>query len=133
MGINPNKGTILGASIGILVFIITLVIILYAHSDFDQRLIVQVESGVPADDLIPQIDKETEKMKLTAQKHLLNKIDNNFDKNNSMTYIKIYDTEMEMISEYDNARKKFAKREITKEQFLKDIENPKSSMELYQQ
>jgi hypothetical protein len=92
-----------------------------------------VESGVPADDLIPQIDKETEKMKLTAQKHLLNKIDNNFDKNNSMTYIKIYDTEMEMISEYDNARKKFAKREITKEQFLKDIENPKSSMELYQQ
>ena len=128
MGIEINKGLILGIVGGIAVFSIALIFIMYSNSDFDQQLINQVNSGVPADKLIPQIDQETQKMQQRAKSRLSDVINKNLDKNDSITYIKNYEDEMKIISQYDDARKKFARREINKEQFLKDIEIPKEAM-----
>ena len=127
METNLNKGLILGISGGIIVFIIALMLIMFNNSDFDQQLINQVDNGVPTDKLIPEIDKETEKMKQNAQRRLeSNVINKNINKNDSESYMQSYKDEMKMISEYDDARKEFAKREITKEQFLNDIETHKN-------
>lgn len=101
-------------------------LIMSNNSDFDKQLINQVDNGVPADKLIPQIDQETNKMKLNAQKRLESQtLPKNISKNDSESYIHSYKDELRMISIYDDARKKLARREITKEQFLNDIQKPK--------
>ena len=128
MGINLNKGSIIGAFSGLIVFIIALVFIINVSGDFDQRLIEQVDSGVPADELIPQIDRETKEMNIKAEKRLSNVINKKLDKNDAMSYQSFYEAEIKIISQYANIRKKFARREINKEEFLKEIETPKYAM-----
>jgi hypothetical protein len=131
MGLNLNKGAILGVFSGLIVFIVALVFILLVNSDFDQQLINQVNSGIPSEELIPQIDKETQKMNKNAEKRLASKTvqKNLVSQMDAQSYVQDYKDEMKIISQYENARKKFAKREITKEQFLNDIRNPKEFME----
>ena len=128
MGTNLNKGVILGVASAITVFIIILIIIFYFNSDFDQQLIYQVDSGVPADKLIPQIDAEAEHLQMNAQKNYeSNLINNNLGGNasNYDYYTQIHQNELKIISEYENDQKEFAERQITKEQFLHDIQSPK--------
>ncbi|MGZ7049603.1 MAG: hypothetical protein ACXVHO_06315 [Methanobacterium sp.] len=132
MGIKLNKGLILGIAGGIIVFIVALIFIMYSNSDFDSQLINQVESGVPSDKLIPQIDKETNNMKLNAQRRLgSNTVNKNLNKNDSESYFLSFEAEMKMISQYDEARKKYANRAITKERFFNDIQKPKEFMDLF--
>jgi hypothetical protein len=38
---------------------------------------------------------------------------------------------MKMINQYDDAHKKFANREINKEQFLNEIKKPKDFLKMY--
>jgi len=128
--INLNKGVLIGVVSGLAAFIIFL-ILMFVSSDFDQNLINQVENGVPADKLIPQINKETDSMRLDAQKRLqANVVNTNLDKEDSESYMLSYKVEMKMISDYDIARKKYAKREINKLQFLNAIEEPKEYMKI---
>jgi hypothetical protein len=130
--IRQNTGLILGISGGLIVFIIALILIIYNFSDFDQQLINQVDSGVPASKLIPQIDQNTEKMKLNAQKRLESQtLYKNINKSDSAPFVQGYNDEMRMIAQYDDARKKFANREINKEQFLSEIQKPKEFLEMY--
>jgi hypothetical protein len=130
--IRQNVGLILGISGGLIVFIIALILIFYNNSDFDQKLINQVDTGVPADKLIPQIDKETQNMKDKAVNHLSEPINKNLNPNSSIVYQKGYEAEMNVINQYDDARKKFARREISKDEFLKEIQTPKYAMnEIY--
>ena len=107
------------------------------NSDFDQQLIEEVDKGVPADKLIPQINKETKKLIKNAQSHYqYNVLNKNFEKGNLASksdyeaYLAEYENEMNMISKYDAARKKLARREITKEQFLQEIKIPKEFMQI---
>jgi len=132
LGINLNKGVIIGIISGIAALIIFL-ILLHAGSDFDQRLIDQVDSGEPANRLIPQIEKETQKMQMKSRKRLLSYVLNKdyLSKNDSQTYAQFYKDDMKMISKYGSTRKKFAAREITKEQFINDIKEPKAYMEIW--
>ena len=133
MGTNLNKGVILGVASAITVFIIILIIIFYFNSDFDQQLIYQVDSGVPADKLIPQIDKETEELQMNALKsYESNVINNNLGGNasNYDYYTQVYQNENKTISEYENTQKEFANREISKEQFEQDIKSPKEFIQL---
>jgi hypothetical protein len=128
-----NIGVIIGIASAIVVFIIVLIIIFYVNSDFDQQLIYQVNKGVPADKLIPQIDKETEKLQINARRsYESNLINNNMggNSNNYDYYTQMYENEMRIISEYNNTQEKFAERLITKEQFLQDIKNPKEFMKI---
>ena len=125
---------------GIIIFLIILMIIIYNHSDFDQQLVEQVDSGVPASVLIIQINNETEKMQINAKRRLENTV---MDKKNwgngsllvkddyQKTYESYYESEMNIISNYDTIRKKFARREINRREFLDDIKNIKSYFSSY--
>ena len=132
MGTNLNKGVILGVASAITVFII-LIIIFYFNSDFDQQLIYQVDSGVPADKLIPQIDSEADELQMNALKsYESNVVNNNLGGNasNYDYYTQVYQNELKEISEYENYQKEFANREINKGQFLTDIQTPKQYINL---
>lgn len=134
-----DRGTLLGIVGGSIVFICILSFIIYNNSDFDSLLIKQVDKGVSAEELIPQIDNETEKLKLKAKKRLESYV---FDKkywgngelaspDDYQRFTQSYENDMKMITEYENARKKFVKREITKEQFSEKIETPKEYFIIY--
>ncbi len=131
--INLNKGVILGIIGAIIVFVIILTIILYVDSDFDQQLIYQVDSGVPANKLIPQINKETEQLQENAlESYESNVVNNNLgaNPNSYIDYTQLYHNDLKMISEYENAQKEFANRKISKEQFLQEIKTPKEYLKL---
>ncbi len=112
---------------------VILCFIIYSHSDFDEQLIHQVDEGVPAEKLVPQINKKTLDMQTNAKRRLVSVVmDKKYWGNGDLAspadyeyYITGYITEMDVILNYDNARKKFARREITKEQFLQEIKGPK--------
>jgi hypothetical protein len=131
-----DKGALLAIIGSVSVFLIVLVFMFYSHSDFDQQLIDQVDKGVPAEKLLPQIDKETEKLIENAQRRYSKVVNKNFEngniasKNDYESYTEVYEKEMRMISEYDVACKKFARREISKEQFLQEIRIPKEMEKL---
>lgn len=132
-----DRGILLAIIGSILVFLIILAVIIYSHSDFDQQLIEQVNNGVPADKLIPQIDIETERLKYnTLRSYQSNLANKDFGKGKILSkrdyelYTEKYESEMKMISEFDAARKKFVRREITKEQFLLEIKNIKEFIEM---
>ncbi|MEN6328840.1 MAG: hypothetical protein ABFC91_00925 [Methanobacteriaceae archaeon] len=135
-----DKGRILAISCSILIFLILLSFIFYSHSDFDQQLISQVDEGVPAEKLIPQIDKETAELKLKAKKRLESIVmDKKFWGNGTFTpqsdyvdYTENYQKEMELINNYDTTRKAYAKREISKEEFLENITIFKEYFKIYQ-
>ena len=134
-----ERGALLGVIGGAAVFIIILTVIMYSHSSFDQKLIDQVEDGVPAEELILQIDAETNKLKKIAKARLESVVmDRRFWGDGELatpaeyeSYIVGYEFEMKIINQYDLARKKYANREITKREFLSEIKGPKDFYNLY--
>ncbi|MCE5214202.1 MAG: hypothetical protein LLF83_05720 [Methanobacterium sp.] len=124
---------------GLVIFLVILSFIIYNHSDFDTQLIEQVNNNVPADKLFIQIDEETEKMQINAKRRLdaimmdkRNWGNGSFaSKNDYQLYVSSYESEMKIISDYDSLRKKFAKREITKREFLDQIKIIKEYFKLY--
>lgn len=134
-----DRGILLGVIGGLIVFISILSFIIYNNSDFDDQLIKKVDNGIPAEKLIPQIDNETEKLKLKAKKRLESYV---MDKkywgtgelaspDDYQRYTLSYENDIKMISEYEKARKKFVKREITKKEFLEEIKTPKEYFRIY--
>ena len=134
-----DRGALLGLIGGIAVFIIILIIIINNHSSFDQKLIDQVEAGVPSQQLIPQIDEETENMEETAKARVMAIVmDKKYWGNGDLAvpkeyeaYTTGYEFEMRLIREYDSARIKYANREITKREFLNIIKGPKEFYSIY--
>ncbi len=114
---------------GLIVFLLISLFIIYYHSDFDTQLIEQVNKGVPTNELIIQIDEETRKMQINAKRRLESIImDKKYwgngsldEQNKYQLSVTSYESEMMIISKYNNIRKKFAKREITKREFLDEI------------
>jgi hypothetical protein len=110
-------------------FFLIILFILNFNSDFDQKLIEGVESGVSADELITRIEKETERERLEAEKRLESHLwdmkywrQSNLPPEEELKYdIEIYNAQMRFISEYDKVRKQFVKGEISKEEFLAKI------------
>ncbi len=133
-----DRGILLGIIGGAAVFIIILSFVIYSHSSFDQRLIDQVEEGVPAEQLIPQIDNETANMQYTAKTRLEKVV---MDKkywghgdlaksDDYKTFIESYQSELRIIGDYENARKKYARRETTRREFLWQIKTCKEFYDL---
>jgi hypothetical protein len=133
------KGKLPGIIGGLAVFLIILSMITYLNSDFDGELIQSSDNGIPAEKLIPKIDTETDKLKLNANRRFLSYVMDSkvwgngslVSKNDYEYYTEMYEKEMKVILEYENARKKFAKREITKEQFLQEIKIPKEYFNMF--
>lgn len=124
-----DRSLLLGIIGGLSVFIIICPIILLLQPDFDEQLIVQVNRGVPAEELILQIDNETFYMQKNAKKRLDSKImDSKYwgngdleDPCNFRAYVDQYESDTEAINGYKKIRVSFAKREITEEEFLNSI------------
>lgn len=101
--------------------------------DFDQKLINEVDSGVPANELIPQIEEEAAKEKLKSKKHLESHVMDmkrwdkfNISPEDDLKYeITFYKEQITIISQYEETRKKFVKKEISKQEFLKQIRDYK--------
>ena len=71
-------------------------------------------------------------MKLNAQKRLESQtISKNINKSDAAPFVQSYKDEMKMIAQYDDARKKFANRDINKEQFITEIQKPKDFLKMY--
>jgi hypothetical protein len=120
---------LMGIIVGLVLFLIIFSFIIYYHSDFDAQLVEQVDQGVPTSELIIQINAETKKMENNAKKRVENYyMDRNRWGNGSLasekdyqSYVSNYECEMKYVSDYATLRKKFARREITKREFLDNI------------
>jgi hypothetical protein len=135
-----ERPTLLGLIGGAAVFIIILIFIILNHANFDQQLIDKVAEGVPAEKLIPEIDAETDNLKSIARARLETVVnDQKYWGNGELAttkeyvaYTTGYEFELRIISDYDTARKKFARREITKREFLNLIKGPKEFYSTYE-
>lgn len=115
-------------SVGVLFFIL-LFLILNTNVDFDHELVNQLDEGVSQAVLMDEIENETRKEELIEKNHLKCHImdmkywgDYNCSPENDLKYdIMVYKTSMCRIKEKEELRKKFVRKEISKEQFLKDI------------
>ncbi|MDI9623380.1 MAG: hypothetical protein QFX38_00600 [Methanothermobacter sp.] len=122
--------------IGGMGFFLIILFILNFNSDFDQKLINDVESGVPTDELIARIEDETEKERLEAERRLESHLwdmkywgQSSLPPEEELKYeIEIYNGQMRSISECDRIRKQFVKGEISKEEFLAKIKD----LEIYE-
>jgi len=130
MELNIDKGVIFGVAGAITVFIVILLFMNFYNSDFDHRLINQVDNGVSTDKLISEIDLEDRNMRLDSQERFQSHVLNKPSTEDYNKYTEEYNNEIKMISMYTDARIKFAKRETSKDQFLSDIKTPKEYMEL---
>jgi hypothetical protein len=121
-----NKGLILGIIGGVAVFMISLTLIIYINSDFDQKLINEVGSGVPTNVMYNQIDKDTQNQQIIAKGDLDSHVMNPNDWENKTLatnddydyYIRIYDIEMGYLTNYNHIRKEYVTGKISKEEFL---------------
>ncbi len=121
---------------GISLFLIILFIINYVNSDFDQKLINEVEMNTSSQDLIPLIKKETSIEESHAKKHLESHImdmkywsKTDIDPQDDLEYYtQIYEQQKEAISEYEKIRIQYVKKEISKEQFLLKIKELKPKL-----
>ena len=121
-----NKGKFLGIVGGLGVFILFLLFLIYPNLDFDQQLINDVDGGVPASQLIPKIEAESQEEQLIAKKDFESHINNpyywskpglastddfNYDKRN-------YEISMNAIKKLEELRKEYALKKIGKEEFV---------------
>lgn len=133
MNVDLDRGVILGVVGGICVFLVSLLIIMNFSTDFDEQLIDQVDNGVSANKLTPQIYEQDKNMKLNAQKRLKSNVLNKPSTEDYNRYGEEYSSEVKMISNYTQARIKFVNRETTKDEFLNEIKTPKEYIEIMDQ
>lgn len=130
---------ILGITGGVVVFLITLTLIIYINSDFDQKLINEVGSGVPISVMYNQIDNATQNQQLIAKGNLDSHVmdPNDWEKKTLATnddydyYIQIYNVEMEYISNYNHIRKEYVTGKLSKEEFLEESNSIKENPGYY--
>ena len=104
--------------------------IFYSHSDFNQQLISSVDSGIPADQLLPLIYQEHYKECLNAKSYLeSHTMDMSLWGNGDLAsdsyyayYTKNYEQELNYYNKLETMRIKFAERQISKEEFLNKVE-----------
>jgi len=130
-----NKSTWIGIAGGLFIFIILLWAIFFYNSDFDQELIHSSEAGAPCEKLISQIDKESLNQKLIAENHLQGHfVDIRYwnDVNNPEEELKdelfFYEQQIKAINNCTELRKKYVRKEISKEVFLAQIQQYKIMM-----
>lgn len=111
---------------GVTLFLVILIIFFYFNTDFDSNLIEKLESGVPAENLIPQIEEQSKKQEATVKSHLEAHVMDmkywsgvNSDPQNDLEYhMNLYHKQIEVITDYKNHRIQFVKGEIGKKEFL---------------
>ena len=98
-----------------------------------------MNDGVSADILIPQIDNETAKMMINVDRRYKAVVmDRRYWGNGDLAssedfqyYSENYENDLKMISGLSEIRKKYARGEIDKEEFLQSIDQYKEYFKLY--
>ncbi len=101
---------------------------LYPSADFDQELMDEMDSGVPISELINQINSESENQKLKAKKELESHVmdpkywqQHDISPEEDLSYeIQYYKLQISEIDKYKAIRIKYVKKEISKEEFIKE-------------
>jgi hypothetical protein len=126
-----DRGIMIGSISGLAIFIVLILIIFFNHSDFNQNLISSVAYGTPADQLIPQIEQQ-HSIECTQAKNNLAARMMSMDQwgNGDLTadsysdfYTQNYKQEIKYYNDLELLRIKFVKRQISKEEFLNDLES----------
>ncbi|MBP2046788.1 hypothetical protein [Methanobacterium aggregans] len=133
---NLKVGRFSGLISGFIIFSILLIGLINSNSSFDDRLIQKVDSGVPAEDLILEIEEERENEDHDAKKRLeSNVMDVGMWGHGDLTseydfkyYMDIYSGETRIIDDYARVRTEFVKGQISKEEFLDEIEGLDENM-----
>jgi hypothetical protein len=127
-----NKSIWIGAIGGLCIFLVILWALFFYNSDFDQELIDSSEAGVPCDKLIIRIEQESDNQELMAKKHLEGHITDikywystNNPENDLHDEIDFYEQQEKAINNCTELRKKYVRKEITKEEFLAQIKDYK--------
>lgn len=124
------NGKFIGVVSGITFFLVLLYLMFFLNADFDQQLIEQVEMGNYSEtSLFTEIEKETAYKKALAKKELDSHImdmkywdQTNTKPENDLEYVtQTYHAHIETILKCEEVRKKFVKKEISKEQFIEEI------------
>jgi len=130
-----NKSTWIGIVGGLSIFVIILWAIIFYNSDFDQELIQSSEAGVPCEKLINQIDKESLNQKSIAENHLEGHFedikywnDTNDPEEELKDELFFYQQQIKAINNCTELRKKYVRKEISKEEFLAQIQQYKIMM-----
>ncbi len=112
-------------------------IFIFINPDFDEQLIKEVDSGVPANKMIKQIENESQNQKALALNDLKYHINdmqywskpNLASENDFRHYIEAYDTQMRTIEEYEKLRKQYINNEVSKDCFHNKAEILKTRLE----
>jgi len=130
-----SKSRWIGAVGGLCIFIIILWAIFFYNSDFDQELIDSSEAGVPCDKLISKIEQESKNQELEAKSHLEGHFADirywnasNDPEKDLTTDIDFYEQQIKAIKNCEELRKKYIRKEISKEEFLAQIKDYKIMM-----
>jgi len=126
-----DRGILIGSISGLAIFIVLILVIISSHSDFNQNLISSVAAGTPAEQLIPQIEKQHEiecedaKNSLNSRMMSMDQWGNGDLASDSYSdfYTQNYQQEINYYNDLENLRIKFAKRQISKYEFLNEIES----------
>ncbi len=131
-----NRGLLVGTIGGVAVFLVIISFLGYFNSDFDKKLIDGLNDGVPKEELMSQIENQTQNMELMAKKrldtHLMDSKDwekgDLVSEDDYVYYIQIYQKEMGFISDYDRVRKEFVSGNISKDEFLDESNTIKDEL-----
>lgn len=134
-----DRGVLIGIIGGVIIFIISSSFIISINSDFDTQLINQVNDGVSPDTLLLQIDNETHRMLVDVDRRYKAVVmdkkywgDGNLGlSENFQYYTQNYENDIKMVYGMAEVRKKYARGEIDKKEFLTSIAQYKEYFKLY--
>jgi|GEM_PF-1312311 len=133
---NLKIGRFSGLISGFIIFSILLIVLWNSTSSFDEVLIQRVDRGVPAEDLTLDIEEERENERYYAKKRLETKVmdvemwghGDLASEYDLKYYMDVYNGETQIIDDHARVRREFVRGEISKEEFLEEVDDLNGEM-----
>lgn len=131
-----KMGRFSGLISGFIIFSILLIVLWNSTSSFDEELIQRVDRGVSAGNLMLDIEEERENERYDAKKRLeSNVMDVEMWGHGDLTseydlkyYMDVYNGETQIIDENARVRREFVRGNISKEEFLEEMDDLNEKM-----
>jgi hypothetical protein len=125
-----------GLIMGFIIFSILLMVLWNSTSSFDDELVQRVDSGVSAEDLMLDIEEKRENERYKAKKGLESHVmavemwghGDLVSEYDLKYYTDIYNGETQIIDDHAEVRKEFVRGEISKEDFLEEVDDLNGEM-----
>ena len=133
---NLKMGRFSGLISGFIIFSILLIVLWNSTSSFDEELIQRVDRGVSAGDLTLEIEEERENEMYDAKKRLESNVmdvkmwghGNLASEYDLKYYMDVYNGETQIIDENARVRREFVRGNISKEEFLEEMDDLNEKM-----